>query len=128
MDSFTTLERNALDAILAETNELGSAVGRQLLDAKVMSRENTGGGFFADLQVDPNAELLDPKIPPLGQNVWIGIEGLKYGLGAILHCKDGRVSLLEAYAVGPEDTSQIDFAHVQFAIIQQPGALPSRGS
>jgi hypothetical protein len=128
MDNFIALERAALDAILLEAGALGSAVERQLSGARVMSRENTGGGFFADIRVDPDAELLDPKTPPMGQNVWIGIDGLEYGLGAILHYKDGRANLLEGYGVGPEDTSSIDFVHVQFAIIHEPGPLPTSGS
>jgi len=99
-----------------------------LLRAKVLSRENTGGGFFVDLEVTPDVEWIDPKTAPLGQNVWIGVTGLEYGLGAILHCKEGRISLLEGYAVGAEDTSSIDFSHVQFAIIKEPGPLPSNGS
>jgi hypothetical protein len=94
----------------------------------VLSRENTGGGFFVDIEIAVGAEWLDPCPAPLGQNVWIGIAGLEYGLGAILHCKEGRVSLLEGYAVGPEDTSSIDFLHVPFALIEAPGPLPAQGS
>ena len=128
MDSFTPLERTALDAILAEMVEGRDAVERQLLHAKVLSRENTGGGFYADLKATPDAGRLNPRKAPLGLNVWIGIDGLQYGIGAILHCEDGYISHLEGYAVGPEDTSSIDFRHVQFAIIEEPGPLPSTGS
>ncbi|MBD3762237.1 hypothetical protein [Rhizorhabdus sp.] len=128
MDSFTPLERTALNAIFAAAGERGPILERQLLSAKVASRENTGGGFFANLQVDPDAEPLDLKISSLGKNIWLGIEGLEYGLGAILHCKGGRANLLEGYAVGPEDTSPIDFVHVRFAIIPEPGPLPSYGN
>lgn len=128
MDSFTPLERTALEAIFAEAGQRGSMLERQLLSAKVVSRENTGGGFFAELWVDPDAEPSDLKTSSLGQNVWLGIDGLNHGLGAILHYTNGRANLLEGYAVGPEDTSPIDFARVRFAIIQEPGPLPSSGS
>ena len=52
MTSFTQLEKTALDAILAELSEGCAAVEHQLLHTKVVARENTGGGFFSDLEVD----------------------------------------------------------------------------
>ncbi|WP_417616794.1 hypothetical protein [Parasphingorhabdus sp.] len=125
MDSFTPLERTALDAILTETDDHRAAVECQLLSATVGSRENTGGGFFVHLHVPDEVELLDMKTAPLGNDVWIAIDGMEYGLGAILHFKHGRVRLLEGYAVGPEDTSSIDFGHVSFAIIKVPGRFPN---
>lgn len=65
---------------------------------------------------------------PLGLNVYIGVYGLQYGLGMILHLKDGYANLLEGYSVGGEDTSAIDFAQVRFALIAEPGQLPTNGS
>ena len=124
--SFTPLERAALDAILAETGDHRAAVECQLLRATVRARENTGGGFFVHLNVPDEVELLNLKSAPLGEDVWIGVDGMEYGLGAILHCKHGCVSLLEGYAVGPEDTSSIDFGHVSYAIIKAPGRFPER--
>lgn len=128
MDSFTPLERTALDAILDEMAEGRSTAESQLLHTKIRSRENTGGGFFVTLQGDDQVERLDTHTAPLGQNVWLGIAGLEYGIGAILHCKDGQVSLLEGYAVGPEDTSFIDFSNVPFALIEKPGPLYANGN
>lgn len=124
MNSFTSLEKAALGAILAEVPEARAAVEHQLLHAKVVARENTGGGFFSDLEVDPGVQRLEAKIAPLGDNVWVGVDGLEHGLGVILHVKNGYVSLLEGYAVGPEDTASIDFAQGSFAIIKEPGPLP----
>jgi len=128
MDSFTPLERTAFNAILDEMVENRRVVENQLLHAKVLSRENTGGGFFVNIESAAYAERLAPHTATLGQNVWIGIEGLEHGLGAILHCKEGYVTLLEGYAVGAEDTSAIDFSHVPFALIEEPGPLPAKGS
>ena len=124
MIAFTPLEQAALTAILDEAGERRTTIERQLLHALVLSRENTGGGFFTKLDVSSDAESLDRKTAALGQNVWISIEGLEYGLGMILHVKDGRASLLEGYAVRPENTSGIDFAHVRFAIASEPWPLP----
>ena len=94
----------------------------------MQSRENTGGGFFVDLEVPLDVEDVIGEKGPFGKSVYIGIEGLEYGLGAILFVKDGRLSLLEGYAVGAEDTSSIDFTAVEFALIEEPGPLPLNGS
>ena len=64
------------------------------------------------------------RLPIGGENVWISIDGLEYGLGMILHVKDCRANLLEGYAVGAEDTSAINFETVRFAIASEPGRLP----
>jgi hypothetical protein len=125
---FTPLERAALDAVLDEIGEHRGTVSEQLQQASVLSRENTGGGFFTDLKVASEANALDRKTAHFGQNVWISIEGLEYGLGLILHVKDGRANLLEGYAVGPEDTSGIDFEKVRFAVAKEPGGLRTSGS
>jgi hypothetical protein len=127
MTSFTALEKTALEAILAELSEGRAAVQHQLLHTKVVARENTGGGFFSDLEVDPGVHGLSTKTASLGDKIWIGVDGLEYGLGAILHFKNGRANLLEGYAIGPEDTASIDFAQVPFAIINEPGPFPCEG-
>jgi hypothetical protein len=124
MADFTPLERAALEAIMGEMGEDRDRVAEQLRHASVISRENTGGGFFSDLSVASHAHDLDRKTAHWGRNVWISIDGLEYGLGMILHLKDFRANLLEGYAVGPEDTSAINFETVRFAIASEPGRLP----
>jgi hypothetical protein len=128
MAAFTPLEHAALVAILAEGPKDRAVIERQLLHSNVVSRQNTGGGFFADLKVDLAAGAIEKKTAALGENVWIGIDGLELGLGMILHFKDGRASLLEGYAVGPEDTSAVDFAHARYAVLPEPGPLPVNGT
>jgi hypothetical protein len=129
MNTLTRLERAVLNAIVCETPEFRAFLERQIFSAKVQSRENTGGGFFVDLEVPlVDVEGVFGEKGPFGKNVYIGIEGLEYGLGAILFVKDGRISLLEGYAVGAENTSSIDFTDVEFAIIEEPGPLPLNGS
>jgi hypothetical protein len=122
---FTPLERTAIDAILAEI-ENRATIEQQLYQAAVRSRENTGGGFFTEIAVSPDVESLEQKTLPLGQDVWISIDGLEYGLGMILHLKGGWVSVLEGYAVGSEDTSFIDFEQVRFATTEKPGPFRER--
>src|SRR5437588_11411200 len=91
---FTPLERAALDAILGETGCDRDMVAEQLRHASVVSRENTGGGFFTQLKVASVADDLDRKSAHFGRNVWMSIDGLEYGLGMILHVKEARADLL----------------------------------
>lgn len=128
MTAFTPLEQTAIAAILDESGERRVAVEQQLTHISVLSRENTGGGFFVELKVNASANRLDEGTSSLGQNVYVGVDGLRYGLGMILHSTDGHVNLLEGYSVGGEDTSAIDFAQVRFALIREPGPLPTNGS
>lgn len=122
MAGLTTLERVALCAILAESAWLEGELDR-LVNAEVLKRENLGGGFFTTLAVPhprPGESL------HLGENVYMRVDGLEAGLGMILHLYDGRMPLLEGYAVGIEDTSQIDFERVGFALADgPPGPSPT---
>ncbi len=97
---FTPLEQTALTAILEESVEQRAIVEEQLSHSSVLSRENTGGGFFAELDVTAGANRLNQGAKTLGQNVYIGVYGLQYGLGMILHSTGGYANLLEGYSVG----------------------------
>lgn len=124
MTELTALERTALNALLDELGEGRTAIEEQVLHASVLSRENTGGGFFTALGLrgEMPAHLQNKH---LGQNVWISVEGMSHGLGMILHLRTEEVPLLEGYAVAPENTSSIDFEQVRFALVRVPGSLPA---
>lgn len=128
MTRFTLLEQTAMIAIVDETIQQCAIIKRQLARAYVRSRENTGGGFLTELNASASPDRVDEKTNPLGLAVYVGIEGLEYGLGMILHFKEGYANLLEGYSVGGEDTSTIDFANVRYALIREPGPLPPIGT
>lgn len=122
MTEQSTLERTAILAILGEADLIGSPLTEALLAADVTARSNTGGGFFTDLLV-PGAMDGAWSTSPLGEDVWISIDGLEYGLGMLLFVQDWPNVLLEGYAVGPEDTSTIDFRSVRFRLSESPKAF-----
>ncbi len=127
MNQLTALERAALNAVLDELGDSRTDIERLALQASVLSRENTGGGFFTEL-------AFRGKVPAhlqnshLGENVWIAVSGMSHGLGMILHLWKDKAPLLEGYAVAPENTLPIDFGLVTFAIVPEPGPLPDKGS
>ena len=119
MPSFTELEKSALHAIFSETPDLAASLERQLQNATVTARENTGGGFYTDVSVSADAPTVaGPKM--LGDTTFARVQGLSYGLGFLLFMKDGRMNLLEGYAIGPENTTPIDLETVPFTIATTP--------
>jgi hypothetical protein len=114
MSKLTALEDAALSAIFDEVPHLRAALCEQLAAAKIVSREYDAGGFFTYFSVGENA----PSIPAplaLGEKVHARIDGLQYGVGFVLILKNGRMHVLDCYAVG-DDTTSIDFATVPFRI------------
>ncbi|WP_447765003.1 hypothetical protein [Sphingopyxis panaciterrae] len=124
MTGITSLELAALGAVRTESAEWADIVDQVLLGGSVLSRINTGGGFFTELKAGAggNGQALEDRSSH--NDAWINVEGLDHGLGIVLHLKDGMV-LLEGYAVGPEDTSKVDFEHGRFMVAGQPGPLSS---
>jgi hypothetical protein len=119
MPSFTKLEKAALDAIFAETPELAPILEQQFDMAAVTNRENTGGGFFTTIEVREDAPRVNgPRV--LGCETHARVEGLTHGLGFVLFMEDGRLHLLEGYAVGPEDTAQLNLEDLTFTIRKTP--------
>ncbi|MEA1013638.1 hypothetical protein [Sphingosinicella sp. LY1275] len=119
MITFTDMETAALRAIFAETPAVSSGLQRQLDRAKVMKRENTGGGFFTDIAVPEDAPRVEcPKV--LGYATHARIEGLEHGLGFVLSMEDGRLHLLEGYGWGPESTASLDLNNLSFEIYHEP--------
>jgi hypothetical protein len=115
MPKFTRMEEAALHAIFAETPERAPALERQLSQAAVTERENTGGGFFTTLSVPEDAPRAEgPRV--LGYATTARVEGLTEGLGFVLFLKEGRLHLLEGYAMAPESTAALDLEALAFTI------------
>lgn len=122
MTGMTELERTAIIAVLEEAQVRHTAFESELLNASVVARKNTGGGFYTDLEIQGTI----PKRfehRHLGSEIWVTVPGLEHGLGMILHLREGKEVLLEGYAVGPEDTSPINFERAHFALASKPGPL-----
>ena len=122
MTQLTELERAAIEAILAEKSDHFGVLSEQLQSVTVEKRENTGGGFLTTISVSSLARAAIVS-SPLGLNVYASVDGMEYGLGMLLFFEHGRMSLLEGYSVGDEDTSPIELRQVAFAINDAPAKL-----
>lgn len=64
-------------------------------------RENTGVGIYVYFKYSTNHPLSSDN-RTLGQSVYAEIEGLEHGAGFMLYLENGKITMLEAFAHGPE--------------------------
>lgn len=114
MSDFTDLELAALNAIFAETPDFSRDLIRQLNEASVTDRENSGCGFFTSISVSSSSPRLEsPRT--LGNQTNADIEGLVHGMGFVLFMDEGHLKMLEGYTFG-ENTKPLNLEEVNFSI------------
>jgi len=92
-----------------------SALEAQLSTANLLSRENTGGGFFTRFEVDRGSNLAIGGMR-LRNGPAAKIEGLEHGMGFILWLKEGYAHCLEGYSYA-ESTTGIVLEAVGFELL-----------
>ena len=114
--TFTSLERAVLRAICEKYFEDGVALETQLSTATVISRENTGAGFYTQIVVQR-----DSVVSVGGERLRRGpaatVEGLERGMGFVLWLKEGFADCLEGYCYD-ESTTGVEFDRVNFELSQ----------
>ena len=78
----------------------------------MVSRENSGTGFFTELSVDSSLAAPLGSQGPLG-HLATDLSELDHGMGFVVFLTTGYVSLIEGYSY-EEDTSAIDFSQAAF--------------
>ena len=115
--AFTPLEQTVLRVICEMHAVDRDALEAQLSSATVLSRENTGAGFFTRIDVGRSTLLLIG-----GERRRDGpearIDGLEHGMGFILWLKEGYLDCLEGYSYA-DSTIGIDFEKIDFEILPQ---------
>jgi hypothetical protein len=112
---FTALERAVLEAICEMHSANRAALEAQLSTATVISRENTGAGFYARFQVERSSGIaINGERSRAGPEA--RIDGLRHGMGFILWMKEGYVACLEGYSYA-ESTKGIVLEAVGFDIL-----------
>ena|SRR5665213_527951 len=115
--SFTPLEQAVFRAIWTEHFTDRAALEVQLATATVLSRKNTGVGFYTDFSVAriPNAIVGGDR---LRYGPAAKIDGLERGMGFILWLNEGYADCLEGYTYD-ESTAEIALVRAGFAIDTQ---------
>ena len=109
------IEREVLEITAAEYPGSAEVFRRQINAVQVISFENSGAGFFSNLEVAPEAPPLSEKSPLDG--VYGSVLGVEEGMGFIVFLTDGRLSMIEGYCNGGGPTTDIDFSRVVFGLM-----------
>jgi hypothetical protein len=114
---FTPLEQAVLTAICEMYSSDQAALEAQLSTATLLSRENTGAGFYTRFTVErANSGALTGERLRAGPET--KIEGLRHGMGFILWLKEGYPDCLEGYSYAESTTGIIPEA-VGFELLQR---------
>src|ERR1700756_2691561 len=112
---FSALERAVLDAICDRSSTERAALQAQLSTAVLVSRENTGAGFYTRFQVERSSSVaIKGERSRAGPE--IKIPGLEHGMGSILWLKEGYADCLEGYSYA-ESTTGLILESVSFEIV-----------
>ena len=111
----TSLERAVLLAVVDQLNSPEKEnLARQVLNASVIRRENTGAGFYTHFDVGDGPYNHLPDLTD--RMVEARVEGLQHGIGFILWVKNGRLDVLEGYSY-EEVTTPLKWEGVAFELI-----------
>jgi hypothetical protein len=114
---FTPLEQTVLTAICEMYSSDQAALEAQLSTATLLSRENTGAGFYTRFAVE-RASIAALTGERLRAGPETKIDGLRHGMGFILWLKEGYADCLEGYSYA-ESTTGIILGAVGFEILQR---------
>jgi|SRR5579864_1864394 len=112
---FTPLEHATLRAICQMHVVDRTALEAQLATAAVVSRENTGAGFYTRFSVERAANTAIGG-DRLRSGPTARISGLKHGMGFILWLNQGYADCLEGYSY-QESTAEIALELAEFEIL-----------
>ncbi len=111
MTAFTPLETAILQAACDRHPEHARVLRAQIATATINARENTGSGFYTDIEIDPGSPKFAP--PKFLSDVLVTLAG-----GVRLHClvfaRFGHLAMIEAFTMN-EDTGAIDFRTAPFS-------------
>ena len=101
MKDMTDFEREVLNKVLDGDRPVLAALRKQVESARLLSREYTGVGFFADFALPPNtARVTSPDFTIT--DVSASVAGLRYGVGFVLFVRGGLICDLEGFTIGEE--------------------------
>jgi len=114
LPSLNELEKAVLEEIVRQApDDLRGALKEQVEGAELISRENTGQGFFTTLKPGKVSTTIKPS--PVG-DVLANIEGFAQPMTFLLFLKDGAIRMLEGAAI-LDETASVDFSNVRFTIL-----------
>jgi hypothetical protein len=111
MKAFYHLEQWVLQRIAAEYPDIAVDLLEQFDAATIVSRENTGHGFFTNFTVDRTAAKPVACERVIG-NLWAKVEGMEDTMNFLVFLEDGFARMLEGAGID-DDVSEIDFSRAR---------------
>jgi hypothetical protein len=107
------LEKAVLEQMLRQASgNLLPLLREQIEGASVVSRKNTGAGFFTELKVKQVSRPIEAKVI---KDVCADIEGFDQPMLFLLFLRDGVIHTMEGATID-DGTVDIDFSNVRFVI------------
>jgi hypothetical protein len=102
-------EQAALEKLLAGDHPTLADLRIQAREARIVSREVTGFGFFLEFEVPLHVPSLPASTSDFQvDDVYAVLDELRWGAGFILSVRAGRLDILEGYSVGEPWPRRID--------------------
>jgi hypothetical protein len=99
-NSFDAFESEVMSKLLSEEPKYSELLMMQYDNARIVSRQFTGVGFFTDYEVlDKSLRIHELSDYHFG-SVQVVVPQLHYGIGFVLFIKHGLIDFLEGYTYG----------------------------
>jgi hypothetical protein len=107
------LEKAVLQQMLQHVPaDLVPLLREQIDSASLVSRKNTGAGFYTELRIGRVSEPIEVRVI---ESVYANIEGFDCPMVFLLFARDGVIHQLEG-AASVDSTVGVDFSAVRFTI------------
>ena len=120
------LVNRLLPLLLAGDHPTLGVLREQLRRARIGSIELSGVGFFADIEVPPDAPKADPPNITGGDAV-IELTGVEHAAGCVLFVRDGYLSMLEGFTYADEWSEDAKVLDVKDVFPIHPGGKSGAG-
>jgi hypothetical protein len=112
---WTKLEQAVLDKLLAGSHPVLTTLRAQVASARVVSREQTGVGFFCTIEISTDVPVLAASRDFELGDVDGCIEGLEHGAGFLLFVRGGFIRMLEGYTYGEPWPAEVTSFSLSYA-------------
>ncbi|GEM_PF-1108651 len=102
VQELSTLERAAMDMLLAGDRPVLQLLRHQYARCGVARREETGVGVFVRFLLPGDIQPLPGNPSFVIDDVSADVDGLQFGVGFVLFVRDGFLNCLEAYLWGDD--------------------------
>lgn len=113
---FYELEAAVLDAIALQYPTHVHDLRTQFQNAHVISRHNSGAGFFTHFEVARRKAPAVMVLGPIG-NVNARLDEIVVPMTFLVFTNDGYAKMLEGALAGDDGTTHIDFSKVQYRLL-----------